>query len=81
MRQQRLEPRKVALLNRCEERGRQLVALLARGKETRPSLRDVLARPAGDLTDVGHALAEDRRDLVIAVIEDVAQQQDSALLR
>ena len=41
---------------------------------------DVLARPARELPNVVLALADDRRDLVVAVLEYVAKQQYCTLL-
>ena len=53
---------------------------LARGLEARPALVDVTPGPRRELAGVVLALAEDRGDLVVAVVEDVAEQERRALL-
>ena len=55
-------------------------ALLARGLEPRPALLDMPPRPRGELAGVRLGLADDLGDLVVAVVEDVVQQQHRALL-
>ena len=80
MREQCLEPGEIALLGGGEEPSCQLVALLARRLEAWPALPGVASGAAGELTDVLLALADDRRDLRILVVEHVVQQQHGALL-
>src|SRR5262249_56732382 len=80
VREKRLEPSEVALLDRLKEPTCQLVALLARRLEGGPALPDVAPRPRRELTDVVLALADDLGDLRVVVVEHVVQQQHGALL-
>ena len=80
MREQRLESTEVAVLRRREEPAGQLFALLARGLEPRAPLLHVTPRSRRDLPHVVLALVDDLRDLVVSVVEHVAQQQHRALL-
>ncbi len=79
--EQRLEPRKVALLGGSEEPPGQLVALLTRGLEAGPTLLDVASCSRRELTDVVLALADDLGDLRVVVVEHIVQDQRSPLLR
>ena len=71
----------VAAGDRVEEPARELVLARARGLEPWLALADVPARSHGDLTAVLLGLADDLRDLVEAVLEHLAQQEDRALDR
>ena len=53
--QQRLQRSQIARMRSREEALCQLVALLARGRKARPPLRDLAARPCGELAGVGFA--------------------------
>jgi hypothetical protein len=68
------------LLGGREEPSRQLVALLARRLEAGPALLDVTSRASGELAHVVLALADDRGDLGIPVVEDVVKHEHGALL-
>src|SRR5918999_551423 len=78
--EQRLQAREVALLGGRKEPSCQLVALLARRLEAGPALLDVASGAGRELAYVVLALADDRRDLRIAVLEHVAKQQHRTLL-
>jgi hypothetical protein len=78
--EQRLEPSKVALLDGREEPSGQFVALLARRTEARPALLDVASGAGCELAHVVLALADDRRDLRIPIVEHVVKQQRGPLL-
>src|ERR1700733_1660925 len=80
VREQGLEAGDVSVLYRGEEPARELVALLARGLKARPALFHMSPRPYRELAHGGFALAHDRRDLVVAVVEHVTQQEHRALL-
>ncbi len=69
-------PCRVAAKNRAAS----VVALLARRLEARPALLDVLAGAGAELAHVVLALADDRRDLPVRVVEHVVQQQHGSLL-
>src|SRR5262249_18287101 len=79
--EQRFELLEVALLEGIEEALREPIVLLARGLESRLALTDVAARPDRDLADRRRALVEDLGDAVVGVVEDLAQEEDGALLR
>ena len=72
--EQRLEPSEIASLGGGEEPPCQLLALLAGALEARPALRDVASGPGGELAHVFVALADDRRDLPVGVVEHVVQE-------
>ena len=78
---QRLEPGEIAVLGGRQEPSRQFVVVLLRRLEPRPALLDVASGPGGELADVVLALADDRRDLRIPVVEHVVKQQHGSLLR
>src|SRR4051794_38982481 len=80
VRGQRLERAEVPVARGGEEAARELVALRARGLEARPPLLHVAARPGGELARVVFRLADDPRDLVVAVVEHVVEEQYGALL-
>ena len=71
----------VAVLPGGQEPAGDLLALLARDVEAAPALLDVAVRPGEDLAAVVRALADDPRDLLVGVVEDLAQQEDGALDR
>ena len=77
--EQLLERREVAVLGRGEEALGELVAMLPRGLEARPALVDVPSRADDELAAVVLALVDDRGDLVVAVVEHLAQQEHGAL--
>src|ERR1039457_4718579 len=79
MSEQRLEASEIVVLGRREEPSRQLVALLARRLEAGSTLRDVAPGPTGELAHIVLALADDRRDLRIPIVEDVVKQQYGSL--
>ncbi len=81
MSEQRLERSEVALLGGREEPSCELVALLTRRLEAGPALLDVASGAAGELAHVVLALADDRRDLRIPVVEHIVQKQHGSLLR
>ena len=56
-----------------------LLALLARDVEAAPALLDVAVGPGQDLAAVRRALADDRGDLLVGVVEHLAQQEHRAL--
>ena len=64
-----------------KEPTRELLALLARGSEAGPALLDMFSRAGGEQAHVPLALADDRRDLRIAIVEHVVKQQHGSLLR
>ena len=64
-----------------EEPSCQLVALLARRLEAGPALLDVASGAGGELAHVVLALADDRRDPRILVVEHIVKQQHGSLLR
>ena len=80
MGEQRLQSREIALRGGGEESPSQLVSMPLRGLKARAALLDVVAGAGGELTHVLLALADDRRDLRIPVVEHVAQEQRGALL-
>ena len=80
MRQQGLEPGQIPLLGGGEKPLGELLALLPRGLEPRAALPDVTPGPARELAHVVLALADDLRDLRIAVVEHVVQEQRGSLL-
>ena len=75
------QPVGVALLPRHEEAARDLLALLAADVEPAPALVDVGVRARQDLAAVGRALVDDRRDLLVGVVEHLPQQEDGPLDR
>ncbi len=79
MSQQLLEPFEIAFLGGGEETGRELLLLLARGLEARPSLRHVAAGPCDELAGVLLARADNLRDPSVGLVEHLAQQERSAL--
>jgi hypothetical protein len=68
-------------LDRLEEPPRQLLALAARGLKTRFLGLDLPAGPDRDLAAVVGALADHGRDLLIAVVEHLPQQEHRPLDR
>src|SRR4051812_19584114 len=78
--EERLETGEIALLGGMEELRRQFVALLARRLEAGPPLLDVAPGAGAELANVVLALAYDRRDLRVLVVEHVAKQQHGPLL-
>ena len=78
---ERLERLEVALARGGEEATGQLVALLLRRLVARPALGHVAACASGELPGVGLALAHDRGDVLVRVVEDVVQQESGPLLR
>ena len=79
--QQLDEPVEVALADRLEEAPGQRLALLPRGLEARPAGLDVTARADGELASVLARLADDLGDRVVAVVEDVVEEEDRPLDR
>jgi len=71
----------VAAPDRGKEPGRQLVALAGGDVEPRPLGLDVLAGPARQLAAGTRAPADDAGCLVVAVAEDVVQQEHRPLQR
>jgi hypothetical protein len=69
VREQRLQPSEIALLGGREEPSGQLVMLLTGRLEARPALLEVAPGADGELANVVFALADDRRDLRVAVAE------------
>jgi hypothetical protein len=68
------------LLDGLKEPSCQLVALRARGLEAGLALLDVASGAGGELAHVVLALAHDRRDLRIPVVEHLVKQQHGSLL-
>ena len=79
MSEQSLEASEIVVFGRREEPSRQLVALLARRMEAGSTLLDVAAGATGELANILLALADDRRDLRIAIVEDVVKQEHGSL--
>src|SRR5918999_624683 len=77
---QRLELSEIAVFYGCEEPPCQLGALFSCRLEAGPTLLDVASCTGGELTDVVLALAHDRRDLGIPVVENIVKQQHGTLL-
>src|SRR5918999_3015918 len=80
VRKQRLEPSEIAVFYGREEPSCQLAALFSCRLEAGPTLLDVASCTGGELTRVVLALAHDRRDLRIPVVEHVVKQQHGTLL-
>ena len=78
--EQGLEAGEVALFGGLEEAAGQLLALLAGRLEAGAALLDVAPGAGRELAHVVLALADDRGDLGVAVVEDVVEQEDRALL-
>lgn len=70
------QPVHVTHQGRLEEAPSELFAPLARGVEPRPASLDPPSGADRDLSAIALALADDRRDLVVAGIEDLPQQED-----
>ena len=71
----------VALLPRGKEAAGDLLPLLPRDVETVPAFLDVPVRPGEDLAAVVGALADDLGNLVVGVVEHLAEEEDGALDR
>ena len=80
-RQHLLERSEVSTFGRGEEALDELVTLLPRGFEPRPALVDVPPRTDVELPAVVLGSVDDPGDLVVAVVEDLAEEEDGALDR
>ena len=79
--EQGLERLEIALAGGGEEALRQLLAAPLRRLVPRPPVVHMLTRARGDLARGRLALADDRGDPVVRVVEHVAQEEHRALLR
>ena len=78
--EQRLQLHEVAALDGREEQSGQLFALLACRLETGTPPRGMFSGAARELTHRWFALAHDRCDFWVAIVEDIAKEQHGALL-
>ena len=78
--QQGLEPGEIARLGGRHEPAGELVLVVARRLEPRPFLLDVVTGAHRELPARGLALADDLGDVVVAVVEHLAQQEHGPLL-
>src|SRR4051794_39600122 len=73
--------RQIAARACIQELMREALVLLPNGGETRPRRVQVLPGALRDLPAVGAALADDARDLIEGIAEDLVEKEDGAFHR